>query len=103
MLGAVIVTPILLFLAGTFLEGSRFWGLVVQLLSRVRLFATPWTAARQASLFFTISQSLLKLMSIVSVMPSSLHFLLASSLVREGSRSPVSVFLVVGLVSAHAS
>ena len=36
---------------------------VVQLLSRVQLFATPWTAARQASLPFTISRSLLKLMS----------------------------------------
>ena len=34
-------------------------------------FATPWTAARQASLSFTISQSLLKLMSIESVMPSN--------------------------------
>ena len=34
-----------------------------QSLSRVQLFATPWTAARQASLSFTISQSLLKLMS----------------------------------------
>ena len=33
--------------------------------------ATPWTAARQASLSFTISQSLLKLMSIESVMPSN--------------------------------
>jgi len=41
------------------------------LLSHVRLFATPWTAARQASLSFTISQSLLKLMSIESVMPSN--------------------------------
>ena len=39
--------------------------------SLVRLFATPWTAARQVSLFFTISQSLLKLMSIESVMPSN--------------------------------
>jgi len=36
----------------------------VQLLSRVWLFATPWTAARQASLSITNSQSLLKLMSI---------------------------------------
>ena len=36
----------------------------VQSLSRVRLFATPWTAARQASLSFTISWSLLKLTSI---------------------------------------
>ena len=38
----------------------------VQLLSRVRLFVTPWTAARQASLSITNSQSLLKLMSIES-------------------------------------
>ena len=37
--------------------------LVVQSLSRVRLFVTPWTAARLASLSFTISQSLLKLLS----------------------------------------
>ena len=44
---------------------------VVQLLSCVRLFATPWTAARQASLSFTIFRSLLKLMSIRSVMPSN--------------------------------
>ena len=43
----------------------------VQSLSHVRLFVTPWTAARQASLSFTISQSLLKLMSIESVMPSN--------------------------------
>ena len=42
---------------------------VFQLLSHVWLFATPWTAARQASLSFTISQRLLKLMSIESVMP----------------------------------
>ena len=40
---------------------------VVQLLSRVRLFVTPWTAAHQASLSITNSQSLLKLMSIESV------------------------------------
>ena len=44
-------------------------GVVVQSLSHVQLFATPWTAACQASLSFTISQSLLKLMSIESVMP----------------------------------
>ena len=43
----------------------------VQSLSHVRLFATPWTAARQASLSITNSQSLLKLMSIESVMPSN--------------------------------
>ena len=44
-------------------------------LSRVRLFATPWTAAHQASLSFTISQSLLKLMSIESVVPFNHHIL----------------------------
>ena len=43
----------------------------VQLLSHVRLFVTPWTAARQASLSITNSQSLFKLMSIESVMPSN--------------------------------
>ena len=48
---------------------------VVQLLSHVRPFVTPWTAARQASLSFTISQSLLKLMSTESVMPSN-HLIL---------------------------
>ena len=44
---------------------------VVQSLSCIRLFVTPWTAARQASLSFTVSQSLLKLMSLESVMPSN--------------------------------
>ena len=44
---------------------------VVQLLSCVRLFVTPWTGACQASLSFTISQSLLKLMSIEPVMSSN--------------------------------
>ena len=43
----------------------------VQLLSHVQLFATPWTAAHQASLSFAVSQSLLKLMSFESVMPSN--------------------------------
>ena len=47
----------------------------VQLLSRVQLFATPWTAARQASLSITNYRSLFKLMSIESVMPSN-HLIL---------------------------
>ena len=47
----------------------------VQLLSCVQLFATPWTAAHQASLFITNFWSLFKLMSIQSVMPSN-HFIL---------------------------
>ena len=45
------------------------------MLSHVQLFATPWTAAHKVSLSFTISQSLLKLMSIESVMPSN-HLIL---------------------------
>ena len=51
----------------------------VQSLSRVRLFPTPWTAARQASLSITISWSSLKLTSIESVMPSS-HLILCHPL-----------------------
>ena len=47
----------------------------VQLLSHVRLFSTPWTAARQASLSITNAWSLLKLMSIELVMPSN-HLML---------------------------
>ena len=45
--------------------------IVVQSLSRVWLLATPWTAAHQVPLSFTVSQSLLKFMSIQSVMPSN--------------------------------
>ena len=51
----------------------------VQSLSHVWLFATPWTAAHQASLSITNSQSLLKLMSIESVMPSN-HLILCCPL-----------------------
>ena len=50
-----------------------------QSLSRVRLFATPWIAARQASLSITNSRSSLRLMSIESVMPSS-HLILCRPL-----------------------
>ena len=51
----------------------------VQSLSRVRLFETPWVAARQASLSITNSQSLLKFMPVESVMPSS-HLILCHPL-----------------------
>ena len=65
---------------------------VVRLLSQVQLFATPWTAASQASLFFTISQSLLKLMSIESVMSSN-HLILCYPLLLLSSIFPsISVF-----------
>ena len=52
---------------------------VVESLSHVQLFATPWTAAHQASLSFTSSWSLLKLISIESVMPSN-HLILCHPL-----------------------
>ena len=59
----------------------------VQLLNRVQLFVTPWTAARQASLSITNSWSLLKLMSIVLVMPSN-HLILCRPLVLPPSIFP---------------
>ena len=59
----------------------------VQSLSRVWLFTTPWTAARQASLSITNSQSLLKLMSIKSVMPSN-HLILCWPLLLMPSIFP---------------
>ena len=59
----------------------------VQWLSHVRLFATPWTAARQASLSITNSQSLLKLMSIESKMPSN-HLILCHPLLLLPSIFP---------------
>ena len=63
----------------------------VQLLSRVRLFATPWTAAHQASLSITNSQSLLKLTSIELVMPSN-HFILCCTLLLLPLVFPSRVF-----------
>ena len=59
----------------------------VQSLCCVRLFATPWTAARQASLSITNSWSLLKLMSIASVMPSN-HLILCHPLLLLPSLFP---------------
>ena len=50
---------------------QRDFVVFIQSLSCVQLFATPWTAAHQASLFFTSSQSLLKFISIESLMPSN--------------------------------
>ena len=65
----------------------------VQLLSRVRLFATPWTAICEASLSTTSSRSLLKLMSIEAVMPSN-HLILCRPLLL-----PPSVFPRIGVFS----
>ena len=60
---------------------------VVQLLSHVWLFATPWTVARQALLSSTVSQNLLTLMSIELVMPSN-HLILCHSLLLLPSIFP---------------
>ena len=67
----ILISPIPYF--QNCLQVSQFSS--IQLLSHVRLFATPWTAALQASLSNSNSQSLLKLMSIESVMPSNVLIL----------------------------
>ena len=63
----------------------------VQLLSRVQLFVTTWTAARQASLSITNSQSLLKLRSIESVMSSN-HLILCLLLLLPSIFPRIRVF-----------
>ena len=64
----------------------------VQLLSRFLLFATPWTAAHQASLSITNSWSLLKLMSIEAVMPSNHLILFHPLLLPPSIFSSIRVF-----------
>ena len=68
----------------------------VQSLSRVRLSATPWTAAHEASLSITNSRSLLKLMSIESVMPSN-HLILCLSLLFC-SQSPPATWMDLEII-----
>ena len=63
------------------------WLFIVQLLSHIWLFVTPWTAACQSSLSFTISWSLFKLMSVESVMPSN-HLILCHPLLLLPSVFP---------------
>ena len=63
------LVSLLALMCSSFAQGNQFS--LVQSLSRVQLFATPWTAAHQASLSITNYQSLLKLMSIKLVMPSN--------------------------------
>ena len=74
----------------------------VQSLSRVRLFATPWTAARQASLSITNSQSPPKPMSIESVMLSS-HLILCRPLLLLPSICPASGSFQIGWVFSNES
>ena len=86
--------PVMIFfnMASTIIPGSppNFWPnllLVFPLLSRVRLFENPWTAACQASLFITNSRSLLKLMSMESVRSSN-HLILCQLLLLLPSIFP---------------
>ena len=69
----------------------------VQSLSPVRLFVTPWTAARQVSLSISNSQSLLKLMSIELVMPSN-HLILCRPLLL-----PTSIFPSIRVFSKESA
>ena len=80
---------------------KRYLGLekmvvVVQSLNRVQLFVTPWTEAHQASLSFTISQSLLRLMSIELVIPSN-HLILCRLLLLP------SIFTSIRVVSNESA
>ena len=97
-------------------QAWKFWAprqspqpiVVLHLLSCVWLFATPWTAARQSSLSFTTSQSLLKLMSIESMMPPShlslcCPLLLLPSIFPSIRIFPVSWLLALGGRSIGAS
>ena len=74
-----------------------FRSTIVQSPGRVRLSATPWTAAHQASLSFTISWSLLKLRFIESVMPSS-HLILSLLLLLLPS-----IFPSIGVFSSESA
>ena len=86
------ITPTHTHHGGSYSKGFHWllpspFGFAVQSLSHVRLFATPRTAARQASLCITNSRSLLKLMSIEPVMPSS-HLILCYPLLLLPSVFP---------------
>ena len=75
---------------------------VVKSLSRNRLFATPCTVAREAPMSFTISRSLLKLMSLESVMPSN-HLTFCRALLLLSSIFPSIRVLTIGLINASVA
>ena len=89
-------------LLGTILTLQSMWKInterisSVQSLSHVRLFATPWTATHQAPLSITNSWSLLKLISIESVMPSNYHILCCPLLLLP------SIFLSIRVFSSES-
>ena len=72
------------------IKSNFLWFSLVLSLSRIWLLAIPWAAAHQASLSITNSQSLLKLMSIQSVMPSN-HFILCHPLLLPSILPSISV------------
>ena len=78
----------------------RIWLLSVQLLSRVQLFKTSWTAARQTSLSITDSWSLLGLMSIELVMPSN-HLILCHRLLLPSIFPSIRVFSNESALHSH--
>ena len=84
----VFVCNILIFGHYFFLISIFYQIYAVQLLSHVQLFVTPWTVACQAFLFITNFQSLLKLISIESVMPSN-HLILCRPLLFLPSIFPI--------------
>ena len=90
-MGFFEIKVILIFLIFLATARSRFFVvvvvIVVQWLIRVQLFATPWTSVLQAPLSSTVSWSLLKFMSIESMMPST-HLILCSSLLLLPSIFP---------------
>ena len=76
---------------------------VVQSLSHIWLFATPWTIAHQASLSFTVSWSLLKLTSIESVMPPNYLILCHPLLLLPSIFPSIRVFSNESILGASAS
>ena len=86
-LWVMAIPPHLLYFQ-TFMELRRVGSYSVQSLSHERLFVTPWTAALEASLCITNSRSLLKLISIKSVIPSN-HLILCHPLLLVSSIFPI--------------
>ena len=90
--GAGIQIYVYLLILKLHLNFLFYIGVVVLLLSRVQLFVTPWTAARQVSLSITNSRSLLKRTSIMLVMPSNHLILCCPLLLPPSIFSSISVF-----------
>ena len=83
---------LIIYFSDLFINKKDLLAFVVQSLTHVRLFVTPWSAIHQASLSFTVSPSLLKLMSIESVMPSNYLILCHPLLLLFSIFSSIRVF-----------